>query len=659
MDIIVKYFEFTLLKIGAKNRPTPKKFATPTLKLEEKTADEELGEDLMDIQSPSYGLKSSKRSQSSMTYKRKEGNTYVSPSRRSAQNTIQHTTNYKAKLPKSPSKDFASKRVEKLQDPSLSVSSSSEEDDKTDEDWRETERGPKRQKVSIPNGNNAGVKNSTKLLPKVSRQVRGCSKTSPRKMCDINKSVISDREYSNHSSNDEFDSTPRPAKGKGGKSNSASGTDKKQILGTLFRSQAKIQPKKDTHSSNSSEKTSKSNENRTYDSSAETKAPKEEHYNGITVPNDSHDIARLCYRSTNEHGEMRRPIVPCRIPLASIKSASENLNAIFELRRSANVKQSKKSDSLSDIVTTYNKQSNQQKDRSDISANPLRGSSSERSSKKKRDRSRRDSSASSNVSLKSSKHVRKKRSQRHTNQGFSDSSSDSDHGGSVHSSTGSSYNKRKRKDPMTNDIETQSKSTPENPTSNLQSAEPRSTSSLSHSERIKALEVDHPPATNLSPNATKMAGIHHSEEQKGASSYHDVQYYGYNEDNQESEIHNSNRSPSSVGHPIPSTSNGIKDTQSHQSRMMPPPNNKMFYSYVEQRRAEEEQPDDTEVDPTDYMVRGKGLKHEADKEPDRERQAMKYLQAVLHFILYAHANEQRNEKQGAFTIYQETLNLVK
>ena len=93
--------------------------------------------------------------------------------------------------------------------------------------------------------------------------------------------------------------------------------------------------------------------------------------------------------------------------------------------------------------------------------------------------------------------------------------------------------------------------------------------------------------------------------------------------------------------------------------MMPPPNKKLFYSYVEQRKAEEEQIEDTEVDPTDYMVQGKGLKHEADKEPDRERQAMKYLQAVLHFILYAHANEQRNEKQGAFTIYQETLNLVK
>ena len=69
--------------------------------------------------------------------------------------------------------------------------------------------------------------------------------------------------------------------------------------------------------------------------------------------------------------------------------------------------------------------------------------------------------------------------------------------------------------------------------------------------------------------------------------------------------------------------------------------------------------DDAEVDPTEYMIQGKGLKHEADKEPDRERQAMKYLQAVLYFILYAHANEQRNEKQGAFTIYQETLNLVK
>ena len=93
--------------------------------------------------------------------------------------------------------------------------------------------------------------------------------------------------------------------------------------------------------------------------------------------------------------------------------------------------------------------------------------------------------------------------------------------------------------------------------------------------------------------------------------------------------------------------------------MMPPPDKKMFYSYVEQRKAEEEQLEDSEIDPTDYMVQGKGLKHEADKEPDRERQAMKYLQAVLYFILYAHANEQRNEKQGAFTIYQETLNLVK
>merc|ERR1712223_2157741 len=137
-------------------------------------------------------------------------------------------------------------------------------------------------------------------------------------------------------------------------------------------------------------------------------------------------------------------MVLCRIPLSSLKSQSQNLNAIFEKRRSSSkLKPSKQLDAIATLVSPSTKQSNHLKDRNDNSAISVRDSSSEHSSsKKKRDRSRRDSSASSSVSLKNSKHVRKKRSQRHTEKGFSDSSSDSDNGGSIHSSTSTSHNKR-------------------------------------------------------------------------------------------------------------------------------------------------------------------------------------------------------------------------
>merc|ERR1712038_2049280 len=340
---------------------------------------------------------------------------------------------------------------------------------------------------------------------------------------------------------------------------------------------------------------SKSAENRIYDSSSETQVQeivKEEQYDSSGVANGSQENSRLSYRSFQEHTEIKRPMVLCRIPLASLKSQSQNLNAIFEKRhRSSNLKPSKQLDATATLVSPSTKQSNHLKERNDNSAISMRDSSSEHSSsKKKRDRSRRDSSASSSVSLKSSKHVRKKRSQRHTEKGFSDSSSDSDNGGSIHSSTSTSHNKRRRKDTIAGDIETKSRNTPENLSNNLNVSETRPSSSLSHTHRNDRFHDDNPEQT---------------------SSYHEVQYYGYNEDNQESDLRNSTRSPNSLENPMPS------------------PNKKLFYSYVEQRKAEEEQVEDTEVDPTDYMVQGKGLKHEADKEPDRERQAMKYLQAVL------------------------------
>ena len=157
--------------------------------------------------------------------KKESPNSLVSPSRRVAATTVLSPINGRTKLPKSPSKDYASKRIEKLHDTSgsLSVSSSSEDDDQKDQDW--TERGPKRQKIpsqtiTYPNG---------KLISKPSkiavRQVKGGAKTSPKKMGDNNyKAVISDKEFSNHSSNEEeYRSSSRSAKGKGGKGKNKKG----------------------------------------------------------------------------------------------------------------------------------------------------------------------------------------------------------------------------------------------------------------------------------------------------------------------------------------------------------------------------------------------------------------------------------------------------
>ena len=59
------------------------------------------------------------------------------------------------------------------------------------------------------------------------------------------------------------------------------------------------------------------------------------------------------------------------------------------------------------------------------------------------------------------------------------------------------------------------------------------------------------------------------------------------------------------------------------------------------------------------MTQAKKLKHEADKESNnRERQAMKYLEAVLFFILCGSTTETRGDHAAAYTMYKETLNLV-
>jgi hypothetical protein len=104
--------------------------------------------------------------------------------------------------------------------------------------------------------------------------------------------------------------------------------------------------------------------------------------------------------------------------------------------------------------------------------------------------------------------------------------------------------------------------------------------------------------------------------------------------------------------------------QQEQQKLMPPPT-KMFYSYLERRRQDAEDEDEIlsqeggEAALLVYMTEAKRLKHEADREADREQQAMKYLQAVLFFSLCGNVNETRGEKQPAFTMYKETLNLIK
>ena len=61
------------------------------------------------------------------------------------------------------------------------------------------------------------------------------------------------------------------------------------------------------------------------------------------------------------------------------------------------------------------------------------------------------------------------------------------------------------------------------------------------------------------------------------------------------------------------------------------------------------------------MEKAKRLKHEADSygEQERDQKAMKYMQAVLCLILCGNDSEVRSEKQEAFNMYTNTLDLVK
>lgn len=59
------------------------------------------------------------------------------------------------------------------------------------------------------------------------------------------------------------------------------------------------------------------------------------------------------------------------------------------------------------------------------------------------------------------------------------------------------------------------------------------------------------------------------------------------------------------------------------------------------------------------MTQAKKLKREADKENNPIMKSTRYIEAVLYFILYAASIEQRGDHAAAYTIYKDTINLVK
>lgn len=91
---------------------------------------------------------------------------------------------------------------------------------------------------------------------------------------------------------------------------------------------------------------------------------------------------------------------------------------------------------------------------------------------------------------------------------------------------------------------------------------------------------------------------------------------------------------------------------------MPPPT-RVFYSYLENKQRDEDERVEDSVDHSFYMQEAKSLKHQADGERDREQQAIKYLQAVLFFTLCGNVSEQQGDKKDAYTMYKETLNLIR
>uniref|UniRef100_A0A8D8WC40 AF4/FMR2 family member lilli n=2 Tax=Cacopsylla melanoneura TaxID=428564 RepID=A0A8D8WC40_9HEMI len=90
---------------------------------------------------------------------------------------------------------------------------------------------------------------------------------------------------------------------------------------------------------------------------------------------------------------------------------------------------------------------------------------------------------------------------------------------------------------------------------------------------------------------------------------------------------------------------------------------RMYYSYFEHKKDDQEDGELSDGDDKrqdQYLSEAKRLKHSADKETDITAQGMKYLEAVLYFLLTGIAMESESvTEKAAYTMYRDTLNLMK
>ncbi|KAI5702548.1 hypothetical protein M8J76_010155 [Diaphorina citri] len=88
---------------------------------------------------------------------------------------------------------------------------------------------------------------------------------------------------------------------------------------------------------------------------------------------------------------------------------------------------------------------------------------------------------------------------------------------------------------------------------------------------------------------------------------------------------------------------------------------KVYFSYFENNNGHHEEGELSDGDDKDqYLSEAKRLKHGADRETDITAQGMKYLEAVLFFLLTGNAMESESvTEKAAYTMYRDTLSLIK
>ncbi|KAL1459838.1 hypothetical protein WDU94_011791 [Cyamophila willieti] len=122
---------------------------------------------------------------------------------------------------------------------------------------------------------------------------------------------------------------------------------------------------------------------------------------------------------------------------------------------------------------------------------------------------------------------------------------------------------------------------------------------------------------------------------------------------------NHERNPATLEH-LPAAVSTISSTTSATPTSS---GTRMYYSYFEHKKEDQEDGDLSDGDDKrqdQYLSEAKRLKHSADKETDIIAQGMKYLEAVLYFLLTGIAMESESvTEKAAYTMYRDTLTLMK